>query len=91
MIIVRLGDDEFFGLAGTSHQHPVAAFQKAFSEAMRARVNEKRLHEALDELSTWWGNWMPDEAHESGGDEALEKAKEALRLYRHGYIDTEGA
>jgi len=35
---------------------------------------------ALTELETWWANWMPDNAFNEGGFDALEQARAALAL-----------
>lgn len=37
------------------------------------------LYAALKELTTWWENWMPDDATTEGGFEALELARAALK------------
>lgn len=44
-------------------------------------LNKEALHSlyvALQELETWWANWMPDDANTQGGREALEQARAAL-------------
>ncbi len=37
------------------------------------------IYAALKELTTWWENWMPDDAQTQGGQEALDAARQALR------------
>lgn len=48
------------------------------AQLQQLRAQVAQLREALEEIAEWWANWIPDDAVEQGGYDALRKARAAL-------------